>query len=66
MNDTLLSNVREMQPELTSIRQNIHAHPDMAMEEIRTSTLVATKLKEWGITFTESIEKFDVVGTLKS
>jgi len=50
MNDTLLSKVREMQPELTSIRQNIHAHLEMAMKEMRRSTLVATKLKEWGIT----------------
>jgi hippurate hydrolase len=66
MNDTLLNEVREMQAELTSIRQDIHAHPEMAMEEVRTSALVATKLKEWGITVTEGIGKFGVVGTLKS
>ncbi|CAF3898147.1 unnamed protein product [Rotaria sordida] len=55
-----------MQPELISIRQDIHAHPEMAMEEVRTSTLVATKLKQWGITVTEGIGRMGVIGTLKS
>jgi metal-dependent amidase/aminoacylase/carboxypeptidase family protein len=32
MNDTLLDKVREMQAELTSIRQDINDHPEMAME----------------------------------
>jgi len=66
MNDVLLEKVREMQSELISIRQDIHAHPEMAMEEVRTSALVATKLKEWGITVTEGVGRFGVIGTLKS
>jgi metal-dependent amidase/aminoacylase/carboxypeptidase family protein len=36
MNDTFLDKVRDMQEELTSIQQDIHAHPEMAMEEVRT------------------------------
>jgi amidohydrolase len=32
----LLEQVRNMQMELTSIRQDIHAHPEMAMEEVGT------------------------------
>jgi hippurate hydrolase len=66
MNDILLDKVRSMQSELTSIRQDIHAHPEMAMEEVRTSSLVADKLKEWGITVTEGVGRFGVIGTLKS
>jgi hippurate hydrolase len=66
MNDVLLDKVREMQSELISIRQDIHAHPEMAMEEVRTSALVAAKLKEWGITVTEGVGRFGVIGTLKS
>jgi metal-dependent amidase/aminoacylase/carboxypeptidase family protein len=33
MNDTLLDKVRNMQSELILIRQDIHAHPEMTMEE---------------------------------
>ena len=66
MNDTLLDEVRCMHPELSSIRQDIHAHPEMAMEEVRTSSLIAKKLKEWGITVTEGVGQLGVVGTLTS
>ncbi len=66
MNNTLLNKVRGMQEELTAIRQDIHAHPEMAMEEARTSSVVASKLKEWGLTVTEGVGQFGVIGTLKS
>ncbi|CAF1226602.1 unnamed protein product [Rotaria sp. Silwood1] len=66
MNDSLLMEVRDMQAELTIIRQDIHAHPEMTMEEQRTSALVASKLKEWGLTVTEGVGRFGVVGTLTS
>ncbi|CAF4511914.1 unnamed protein product [Rotaria socialis] len=55
MNDKLLLKVSEMQTELAMIRQDIHAHPEISMEKERTSTLVAIKLKEWGLTVTEGI-----------
>ncbi|CAF4629340.1 unnamed protein product [Rotaria sp. Silwood2] len=65
MVDSLLMKVRDMQIELATIRQDIHAHPEIAMEEKRTSALVASKLKAWGLTVTEGIGQFGVVGTLK-
>ena len=34
--------------ELTAIRRDIHAHPELGFEEERTSKIVAGKLKEWG------------------
>ncbi|CAF4263478.1 unnamed protein product [Rotaria sp. Silwood2] len=55
-----------MQAELTYIRQDIHAHPETAMKEVRTAVLVATKLKQWGITVTEGVGSMGVVGTLES
>ncbi|CAF4042638.1 unnamed protein product, partial [Rotaria sp. Silwood1] len=58
--------VLDMQTEFTTIRQDIHAHPEMAMTENRTSALVAAKLKEWGLTVTEGVGQFGVVGTLES
>ncbi|CAF4751524.1 unnamed protein product, partial [Rotaria sp. Silwood2] len=66
MNVSLLIEVRDMQIELAMIRQDIHAHPEMATEEQRTSALVASKLKEWGLTVTAGVGRLGVVGTLKS
>ena len=33
--------------ELPAIRRDIHAHPELGFEEVRTSEIVAKKLKEW-------------------
>ncbi|CAF1174403.1 unnamed protein product [Adineta ricciae] len=66
MNTVLFEQVREMHLELTQIRRDIHAHPEMAMEEVRTSALVANKLKGWGIMAIEGVGQFGVVGILKS
>jgi len=66
MDNSLLSRLRAMQAELTVIRQDIHSHPESAMKEVRTAALVASKLKQWGITVTEGVGSMGVVGTLKS
>ncbi|MCC7271229.1 MAG: amidohydrolase, partial [Alphaproteobacteria bacterium] len=34
--------------DLTKLRRDIHAHPELGFEEQRTSEIVATKLREWG------------------
>ena len=51
--------------ELTAIRRDIHAHPELGFEEERTSTIVAQKLKEWGLEVTTGIGKTGVVGTIR-
>src|ERR1044071_889588 len=51
--------------ELTAIRRDIHAHPELGFEEERTSKIVATKLKEWGCEVTTGIGKTGVVGTIR-
>ena len=52
-------------PELIALRRNIHAHPELGMEETRTAALVAERLRAWGLETTEGIGRFGVVGTLK-
>lgn len=64
MTDTLAA-ARALLPELAAIRQDIHAHPEMGLEETRTSALVAEKLREWGVEVTTGIGKTGVVGTIK-
>jgi amidohydrolase len=50
--------------EFTAIRRDIHAHPELGLEEMRTAALVAGKLREWGVAVTEGIGGTGVVGTI--
>ncbi len=66
MPDTALREaIAAAHPELTAIRRDIHAHPELGMEEFRTSALVAAKLREWGVEVTEGVGKLGVVGTIR-
>ncbi len=66
MPDTALQEaIAAAHPELTAIRRDIHAHPELGMEEFRTSALVAGKLREWGIEVAEGVGKLGVVGTIR-
>ncbi len=52
------------QPELMAIRRDIHANPETAFEELRTSNLVAVKLESWGIEVHKGLAKTGIVGKL--
>src|SRR3954462_13144509 len=51
--------------ELTAIRRDLHAHPEIGFEEGRTSGIVADKLKSWGIEVHRGLGRTGVVGVLK-
>jgi len=51
--------------ELTAIRRDFHENPELGMEEVRTSGIVADYLKEWGISVHTGIGKTGVVGVLE-
>ena len=51
--------------DLMALRQDLHAHPEIAFEERRTSDLVADRLREIGIDVHRGLAKTGVVGTLK-
>ena len=55
----------EIQGEIAAIRRDIHAHPELAYEETRTSDIVAAKLAEWGLEVTRGLGRTGVVGTLR-
>jgi hippurate hydrolase len=52
--------------ELTAIRHDIHANPELGLEEHRTAELVARKLLEWGIEVHAGVGGTGVVGVLRS
>jgi hippurate hydrolase len=63
--DNLRDQIASYHAELTGIRRDIHAHPETGFEEVRTSALVAAKLREWGIDVAENVGKTGVVGTIR-
>ena len=50
--------------DLIAIRRDFHEHPELGMEEVRTSGIVASLLKQWGIEVHTGIGKTGVVGVL--
>jgi hippurate hydrolase len=57
--------IRRYHDELTGIRRDLHAHPELSFQEQRTSTLVAEYLKKLGIETHTGIAKTGVVGVVK-
>jgi amidohydrolase len=51
--------------ELIAIRRDLHAHPEIGFEEVRTFGIVADKLRQWGIEVHRGIGVTGVVGVLK-
>ena len=51
--------------DITAIRRDIHAHPELCFEENRTSDVVAGKLTEWGIPVHRGMGTTGVVGIVK-
>lgn len=62
---SIVPRVLDYQAELSSIRQDIHMHPEIAFEEQRTSDIVAAKLAEFGCEVHRGLAKTGVVGTLR-
>ena len=47
---------------IAAVRRDIHAHPELCFEEVRTADVVAGKLTEWGIPIHRGLGKTGVVG----
>ncbi|MET0195074.1 MAG: M20 aminoacylase family protein [Hyphomicrobiaceae bacterium] len=60
-----LETIRGFHDELTAIRRDLHANPELGLEEHRTAEIVAAKLAEWGIEVHRGVGKTGVVGVLK-
>jgi len=62
----IINRIAGYHEEMTAWRRDIHAHPETAFEEHRTSDLVARKLAEFGLAVTRGLAGTGVVGTLKA
>jgi amidohydrolase len=50
---------------MAALRRDIHAHPELCFEEVRTSDLIARTLQNWGIEVHRGLGKTGVVGVIQ-
>ena len=61
----VLEQIAAFHEDMTNWRRDIHAHPELGFEEVRTSAIVVEKLKSWGIETHAGIAKTGVVGVIR-
>jgi hippurate hydrolase len=61
----ILNRIADFHADMTAWRHDIHAHPEMAFKEHRTSDFVAATLASFGIAVDRGLAGTGVVGTLR-
>jgi amidohydrolase len=52
--------------EMAALRRDLHAHPELCFEEVRTADVVAAQLTAWGIPMHRGLGTTGVVGIVKA
>jgi amidohydrolase len=63
--DQLKSDIDELVPDMVALRRDLHQHPELAFEEVRTSGIVAQRLRSLGLQVQAGVAKTGVVGLLR-
>ncbi len=59
------TDVARIRKDMVECRRDLHAHPEMAFREVRTASLVASRLRSLGVGVKEGVAKTGVVGLIK-
>src|SRR5689334_10800711 len=62
--DQLKAEIDELVPDLVAMRRDLHEHPELSFEEVRTSGIVAQRLRSLGLDVRTGVAKTGVVGLL--
>lgn len=62
---TFISRARALQDELVAVRRDLHQHPELAFEEVRTAGIVAQRLTDLGLEVQTGVGKTGVVALLE-
>ncbi|HJV79910.1 M20 family metallopeptidase [Noviherbaspirillum sp.] len=62
----VLVNLKNLLPNLEALYTDIHAHPELSMQETRTASLAADRLRAAGYEVTTGVGKTGVVGLLRN
>ena len=63
---TVLANIADLLPDLEAVYKDIHAHPELSMQETRTAGIAADRLRAAGYEVTTGVGKTGVVGLLRN
>ncbi len=61
----LIPEILDQAAQLTALRRDLHAHPELCFAEERTSAVVAQTLREWGIEVHTGLGTTGVVGVVR-
>ncbi|WP_313159330.1 M20 aminoacylase family protein [Mixta calida] len=61
----IYQHINNNQDQFIALRRDLHQHPELGLEETRTSDMVADKLRSWGYEVHRGMAKTGVVGTLR-
>ncbi len=61
-----ITGLKELLPDLEALYKDIHAHPELSMQEKRTAGIAAERLRSAGYKITPGIGKTGVVGLLRN
>ena len=62
----LLPDILEKASELAAVRRDLHAHPELAFAEERTSEIIARRLERLGIPIIRGLGKTGIVGIVRN
>src|SRR5689334_19631834 len=63
---TLSDAIRADMPQLMNLYRDLHAHPELSMQEVRTPALLAPQMRKLGFEVTEHVGKTGVVAVMKN
>jgi hippurate hydrolase len=66
ISDPVVANMNELLPELESLYTDLHAHPELSMQETRTAGMAADRLRANGFEVTTGVGKTGVIGLLRN
>jgi hippurate hydrolase len=64
--DSVLKELDGLLPDLEALYKDVHAHPELSMQETRTAGVAADRLKSSGYEVTTGVGKTGVVGLLRN
>src|SRR3974390_2204248 len=64
--DPVMENLDRLLPDLEVLYKDVHAHPELSMQEVRTAGLAADRLRAAGYEVTTGVGKTGVVGVLRN
>jgi amidohydrolase len=62
----IIDTIAQQAPGIAALRRDLHAHPELSFQEVRTADLVARQLTEWGIPFHRGLAGTGLVAMLQN